>query len=242
MICPNCSGVIPEGSEVCPFCKSKIEPDVKRCPNCWARLEDGESRCKKCGCNIQKMVDEIEKNAQEEPPTLWDSLKRIPLWIRILVPLVVMCLVAGLCFYSSFKKNAQNIKAAELSEEYIESANEAIEEISKMAKVYEDMVYKQSWLDHTGSAAAVRDVYKEEINDIKKTKEPLNYAKNLIAKQQNDKITELANDVYFNYNRCFGYVIGENGTYPNYMKKYQKIVSDYEKSVEKLKEEIEKYN
>lgn len=241
MICSNCSRTIPDGSEICLCCKAKINTDVKRCPNCWSRVESEDIRCKKCGCHIEKMTEEIQKNALAKDPTVLDKLKRIPLWIRIILPMIIVCFAVGMYTYDVARENARNAEAAEMAEGYIISLNIAVDRITEMAQVYEDMVYDQSWLDHTGNASAVRDVYSQEISIIKKAREPLNYTKNQIANQENRQITEIVNEMYYNYTRLYGYVIGENGTYPDYIIKYKKILADYEASVKKLETEIQKY-
>lgn len=241
MICIKCNKEIPDGSKSCPLCKAEIAPEVSRCPNCWARLEEKDDLCPKCGCDIEKRLKEIEEENNKEIPTIMDRIKGLPRWIKITVPsvlLAIILIVTSVCIYLDV---ARDKEAVRLAEDYVVSVDFALKNITKLAQAYEDNVYKKSWLDRTGSAAAVREVYSSEIELIKRTREPIFYSKTRIEKQGNKEISAAVNKMYENYAKCYNYVIGENGKYPGYMNAYKNLVADYNDSVDELKEITQKY-
>lgn len=241
MMCPSCSRIIPDGSENCPYCKSGIDKDILRCPSCWAKLHPGVKICTKCGCDVDKTISEMEEREKAGKVTLADKIKKLPLWFKIVVPVLVIAIIAGVCIYSLNLKNKRTLQAVELAEDYIVSVDIATARITKLAQVYKDMVYDQSWLDHTGSAHAVRDVYSQEISNVEKARVPLSYTREEIEKTGVENISKKVNAVYKNYTRCYGYVIGEKGTYKNYMTGYKKLLKEYEESLDKLRKEINNY-
>ena len=245
MLCSKCNRLIPEGADACPNCKADVATMERRCPNCWARLDIQDKQCRKCGCDIDKRIAELREEERKKHETLKDKLKKIPLWIRICVPLFIVIVIAssfaGVKIHEYNKVAEQNANAVELAENYIVSVEITTGNITKLAQAYEDMVYGQSWLDHTGSAVVVRDVYKDEIDVIKKAREPLDYAKTRVDACGNKEISEALANVHYNYNKCYGFVIGENGQYPTYMDEYNALHKEYEESIKALKEVINKY-
>lgn len=241
MICSACKKELPGGSTKCPHCNAEVNTEERRCPNCWARLGEGVEHCPKCGCDIKERLKEIDEEKNAVQPTFADRIKQLPKWIRIMVPAVIVALIlifASVGIYSTVSDRAE---AARLADDYVISVNLALDNITKLAQAYEDMVYKKSWLDHTGSAAAIREVYAEEISLIQRTREPVYYSKTRIEKLGNKKISVAVNMMYESYTKCYNYVIGENGKYPGYMKEYKRLLGEYEKTVKALKKEIEKY-
>ena len=241
MVCVKCNKEIPDGSKKCPLCEAELASDVRRCPDCWARLGENEAQCPKCGCDIEKRLKEIEEEKNAVIPTLKDKIKNLPRWFKITVPsilIAVVLTVTSLCVYLDFAKDKE---AARLADDYIISIDVALSNITKLAQAYEDNVYKKSWLDRTGSAAAVREVYASEIELIKRTREPIHYSKLHIEKMGNEKISAAVNKMYDNYAKCYNYVIGENGKYPGYMNAYNNLVADYNDSVVELQEITQKY-
>ena len=245
MLCSKCNTLIPEGATICPHCKSDVATMEHRCPNCWSKIDRQDERCRKCGCDIEKRIAELRENERKSHETIWKKLKKIPLWIRISVPiLIVVTLLAGIVGIKLYEYNKiarQNAEAVELAENYIVASDISLGKITKLAQAYEDMVYGQSWLDHIGSAQAVRDVYKDEINVIRKTREPLSYSRSRIDEKGNREISEAVAAVHHSYNMCYGFVIGENGQYPTYMDEYRELLRDYEISVRELKKVLDKY-
>ena len=241
MICFYCNRVIPDESTECIYCKSKIDPSVKRCPDCWARLEDGQDICHKCGCNVEKRLEEIHKASKYKAPTFLDKIRKIPLWIKIAIPLVLIIVTMGIAVYDIVSEKEMQKEAVRLAGDYVVAMEITMDDITELAYAYENMVYDQSWLDHLGSATAVRDVYKTDISVAKKAREPLNYFRKQIAGCGNEEISKASNDLYRSYTVCYGYVIGEEGTYPEYIAGYNKLLKEYKKSVKELKKIIEKY-
>ena len=241
MICIKCNKEIPDDSNKCPFCETELSSRVRRCPDCWVRLDENDERCPKCGCDIEKRLKEINEEKNAVVPTLKDKIKGLPQWIKVTVPSVliaVVLIITSACIYLDF---ARNKEAARLADDYIISVNLALTNITKLAQAYEDNVYKKSWLDRTGSAAAVRDVYSSEIELIKRTREPIRYSKTRIEKKGNETITEAVRKMYDNYAKCYNYVIGENGKYPGYLNEYNNLLSDYEDSVAELESITQRY-
>ncbi len=242
MLCSKCNRLIKEGETVCPNCNTNVADMEPRCPNCWARIDKQDIRCRKCGCDIEKRYEELLEAERKSRETLMDKVKKIPLWIRICVPLLIILTLslsyAGVKVYQYNVIAEKNARAVELAENYVVSVEIAVDNISKLAQVYDDMVYGQSWLDHTGSAEAVRDVYKDDITVIKMAKEPLLYEKKQIEQCDNEEISRAVEQVYYNYSRCYGFVIGENGQYPTYLDEFKKILDDYKSSLEELKQVI----
>ncbi len=245
MLCSKCNSLIPEGETICPHCKSDATAMERRCPNCWAKIDVQDKRCRKCGCDIEKRIAELREEERKKHETFMDKFKKIPLWVRVCVPLICVIIFvasfAGIKIYEYNKVTEQNMKAVELTENYIVSLDISVGKITKLAQVYEDMVYGQSWLDHTGSAVAVRDVYQNEIDVIKKAREPLEYAKSKIDACENKEISEAVVKVQYNYSRCYGFVIGENGQFPTYMDEYRALLADYETSIDELRTVLDKY-
>ncbi len=240
MICSNCSGVIPNESKVCPFCNAKVDPTEKRCPSCWAKLSENEIKCKKCGCDIIKHEQEIIEFQKEQNVTLKDRIKKIPLWIKIAVPVLILATIISVILVQTNKRSEIERELLEISEDYVVSVDIAEGNIEDMAKVYRDMVYGQSWLDHTGSARAVREVYSDEIKAIRKERQNINYIKKKFQDFGEDSLSTLAEDVHRKYKKCYSYVIGENGKYPEYMQEYRVLEKDLEKSIEEMRKEIER--
>jgi len=242
MLCTNCNRVIPDGSETCIYCKAKIDLTKRRCPDCWASLKKDETLCPKCGCDIETRIKEIHDAENEKELTFFDKFRKIPLWLRFVVPALVLIVALLFGIYTANEERERKHEAALLASDYVVSVEIAMTDITKIAYAYEDMVYGQSWLDHLGSAEAVRKVYSDEISVAKKAREPINYARNRIDRLGNAEISELVGEVQYNYVQCYSYVIGEQGKYPKYIQGYKKILSDYEQSVEALKEAVQKYN
>lgn len=241
MICVKCNKEIPDGSKKCPLCEAELVSDVRRCPNCWARLNKNDEQCPKCGCDIEKRLKEIEEENNVVTPTFKDKIKNLPKWVKVTVPSVliaIVLIVTSVCVYLNF---ARSKEAARLADDYVVSVDFALVNITKLAQAYEDNVYKKSWLDRTGSAAAVREVYSSEIELIKRTREPIRYTKTRIEKKGNEAISKAVNKMYESYAKCYNYVIGENGKYPGYMNAYNNLLSDYDDSVKELKKITQKY-
>lgn len=240
MICSNCSGVIPNESKICPFCNAKVDPSEKRCPSCWAKLSENETKCKKCGCDIEKHEQEIIQLREKQNVTLKDRIKKLPLWIKIAVPVLIFAIILSVILVQINNRNERERELLEISEDYVVSVDIAEDNIEDIAKVYRDMVYGQSWLDHTGSARAVREDYADEIKAVRKERQNINYIKKKFQNFEGESLSHLAEDVHRKYKKCYSYVIGENGKYPEYMQEYRALEKDLEKSIEEMRKEIER--
>ena len=241
MICSYCNRVIPDGSQTCVYCNTRVDLSLKRCPDCWVRLEDNQKTCHNCGCDVDVRLEEIHRQSQYKVPTLWEKIKKFPLWIKIAIPVLLIALTVAMFVYSVAEEKARLNEAVSLAEDFVVAVEISMGDVTKLAYAYENMVYDQSWLDHLGSATAVRDVYKDEISVAKKARELVDYNRNQVVGCGNVEISVAADEVYRNYTSCYGYVIGEGGTYPEYMDGYNKILKEYNKAVENLKLIIEKY-
>ncbi len=237
MYCLNCKKTFPDGLENCPHCNAPATPE--RCPECWVRLADDEKICTKCGCDIERYLKEKEEQASYVAPTLKDKIKALPLWLRICVPTalaVLVVLITGVFLYANYTDSKE---AGELSVSFAQKTDEAMEMITEIAKLYETEVYDKDWINHIANATKLREKYSDKIRAVKKTREPVTYANSLVSDAGDEEIAALANDVYYAYTSCYAYVIGENGKYPHYLEKYQKLHDKYEQALEKLMEEIE---
>ncbi len=241
MICSNCSRTVPDGSKICPLCKAGISTDERRCPSCWAKLDKNIAQCPKCGCDIEKRIREIRDAENRKEPSLMDKIKETPLWIRITVPVFVLIMVLAIVLVSISVKRSAAGRAADMAADYVVSVELAVDDITSLARVYEDMVYGQSWLDHIGSAEAVREVYAQDIKSIKQIREAISYTRGEILSVADGEIAACVNDVYVCYSKCYGYVIGENGKYPTYIEVYNKHLANYDKAIAKLKKVVGKY-
>jgi len=247
MICSKCNRVIPDNLEVCPYCRADIDINERRCPNCWAKLGAGTNYelCPKCGCDIEKRIREITEEEKERNKTFAQKLKSIPLWIRLLVPLavviVVLSFVIGIRLYNDYKEDERAQLALEYSENYAVSIGMAVDRISEIAEVYNREVYEKEWLDHTSGADAIKKGMSEEITTAKRMRSLLESALDDIEAQENNELSLLANEVYHQYTRCYGYVIGEKGSYPGYMTEYEKILKDFDDSMKDFEKAIEMY-
>jgi len=236
MQCPNCNIMIDDNVQICPYCHAKVDKDIIRCPQCWAKHKKGTEICTSCGCNISQTIKENMEIANYKKPTIREKISAISIKKKISV-LVALVIIAGVIIAGTITSN--NIKKEELrtlSYELIELSDDAIDKISVIAEYYENDVYSKDWITYLEAAQSLRELHTDEIEEIKKTREPINHKKNQIVAVGNQEAAELANKVYFCYTSCYGYVIGENGKYPEYLKKYQKLVEEYTKVKTQLKE------
>ena len=237
MLCHNCNKKISDSEEFCPYCQSVI--DFQRCPECWTKLPVSQEFCHKCGCDIEKAREERARRDSYTEPTFKDKIAKLPLWIKAGVPAafgIIVVLTVGILLYLS---SAAKQEAKEISREYIESANDAVDKITEIAELYEENVYGEAWLDHVKSAQELREEHADKISAVKKTREPISYFNDQIESTGNDEIAVLAEEVYYCYTACYGYVIGENGKYPQYLKNYNIHLEKYKEAVEKLENAIE---
>lgn len=235
MLCTKCNKEFLDGLSVCPHCNEEF--DYKRCPKCWTKLASDATDCHKCGCNIEKTLKQNEEIANYREETSLDKVKALPLWIKILVPVFVIALCAGVFVQNSISKNKAKTEAAELALEFVEELDAAEEQISFMATIYEEEVYAKDWLMHIDAAKELRRVYAQDIKRIKDDREPVKAMYKKIDSLDAGEISSLAKDLYLTYNNCYSYVIGENGKYPNYLKNYKKLLEEYDDIKEKLVEE-----
>ncbi len=236
MICHNCNKKISDEDKVCPYCQSVI--DAQRCPECWTKLPVSQKVCHKCGCDIEEAREARAKKDSYTEPALKEKIAKLPLWIKAGVPAavgIIVVLAAGILLYMS---SAAKREAVEISKEYIASANDAVDKITEIAELYEENVYGEKWLEHVKSAQELREEHADKISDAKKTREPISYFNERIANTGNDEIAALADEVYYCYTSCYGYVIGENGKYPQYLKNYNVHLEKYKEAVEKLENAI----
>lgn len=231
MICNNCKMEIEDGIKVCPHCSQEIE---SRCPSCWAKLGDGENICQKCGCNVSEYIKESEEIRNYAPPTLSDKIKKLPKWLKISAVSMLAVIIILSIVISAVNAQRRNEKAGHASYEMAVMANGAMEMISSLAESYEKEVYQKDWITYIELAEELREKNKDKINEIKKLREPISYRRDVIKANGSSKAGEIADKVYFCYSECYGYVVGENGKYPNYLKKYNKLAENYEKAVEEL--------
>ncbi len=231
MICSNCKMEIEDGIAICPHCNKKTE---NRCPNCWAKLKEGENICVKCGCNVSEYIKESEEIRNYTPPTLADKVRKLPKWLKISIPAVLALIIAVSIAISITNAQKRSEEAKTASHEMVVIADGAIDMISSLAQSYEDEVYSKDWITYIESAQALREKSKEIIDEIKKTREPISHRRDVIKALGGSKAGALADRVYFCYSECYGYVVGENGKYPNYLKKYNELVEEYEQASEEL--------
>ncbi len=225
MYCLNCKKKVDDGPIICPECNKPLKPE--RCPECWTKL-DGDI-CSKCGCDIPRYIKEKEEEytKQKAHASKRDKIKSLPLWIKILVPVLVLAVILGGVLNLYYRDYRRNKEAGALAFEMIEKTDAAIEEISKIASYYEAEVYDMDWLNHVENAAKVREKYKDEIDSVKRSREPIVYANNLVAKTGSKKYPQLCEKLYYCYNECYAYVVGEKGKYPHYLENYNELVEDY---------------
>ena len=240
MVCLNCNRTIPNDTKVCPHCKAKVNPDIIRCPECWTRLTSIKDICPKCGCDVSQALAEREACANEVEETAWDMIKRLPLAFKIAVPVVIVAIIAAAVIYYSGKQAAINEEIVSLAEEYTDSSDGTLEKITEIAELYEFNVYDRDWIMHLETSKAFMEEFDEEIGDIKDDREPIEHLRTQIKELSGSKIDKLADEVYHTYADCYGYVIGENGSYPGYIKKYNKLLDKYEKAVKAFNKEIKK--
>lgn len=238
MYCLKCKKVFPDTDKNCPYCGASALPE--RCPECWAKLSAGEDICSKCGCDFLQHIREKEQQASYVPPTLKDRIKSIPKYIKIGVPsfaAILIFIVVSLIGYIDYSHAAE---AKKRSETFVVQADASMDMLTEMAGYYEDEVYNRDWISHIENAAALREKYADKIEAIHNAREPVTYAKDLVAECGNDEISSLADDVYYAYTACYSYVIGEKGKYPHYLDKYNKLLDKYENAVRKLEDAIKK--
>ena len=240
MLCQNCNRSIAEGVKTCPYCNAKIDNKIIRCPNCWTKHESGTEICGKCGCNIPKTIKENEESANYRAPSVWDRIKVLPLWVKISVPSIFAVILAVCVVFAVSIHISNAAKVAELTEEFLTMAEDAVDSITVIAEHYENDVYNKDWITHIETAQELREKYAPQIEEIKKTREPVGYGRDRIKELASERVCTMADDVYYGYVECYAYVIGENGKYPHYLKKYMELIDDFNLSVKELKEEIAK--
>lgn len=235
MLCTKCNKEFSDGLSVCPHCKEEF--DYKRCPKCWTKLAADATDCHKCGCNIEKTLRQNEEIANFKEETAADKVKALPLWIKIAIPVLVVALCAGVFIQSMVSKDKVQTEAAELALEFVEEIDATQEQINFMATIYEKEVYAKDWLMHIDAAKELRRVYAQDIKRIKDDREPVKAMYKKIEALSAGEISSLTKDLYFAYNNCYSYVIGENGKYPSYLKNYKKILEEYDDIKDELVEE-----
>ena len=231
MICNNCKKEIEDGISICPHCNKET---VNRCPNCWARLNEGEKTCTKCGCNISEYIKESEEIRSYTPPTLSDKIRKLPKWLKISVPALLAVVIALSVVISAVNAQKRQEEIKHASYEMVVMADGAIELITELAESYEKEVYSKDWITYIESAQALREKSKDKTDEIKKMREPISHRRDVIKALGGNKAGKMADRVYFCYSECYSYVVGENGKYPNYLKKYKKLVEEYEEATEEL--------
>jgi len=238
MQCQNCNRSIEDGTKICPYCNAKIDSKIIRCPSCWTKYPSGTEVCERCGCNIPKTKKENEESANYKEPSLWDRIKALPLWIKISLPSVFAVILAACIGIAVATHVANTAEVCKLTEEFLNMAEDAVDSITIIAEHYENDVYNKDWITHIETAQELREKYASQIEEIKKTREPVGYGRDRIKELASKRVCELTDDVYYGYVQCYAYVIGENGKYPHYLDKYMKLIDDFDLSVKRLKKEI----
>lgn len=233
MICKYCKKEIEEGIKTCPYCNKETE---NRCPNCWSKLADGEDICQKCGCNVSEYIMETEKIRSYTPPTLADRVKKLPNWLKIGIPVLVVIIIIALMITAITSTQQKKEELKVVTHEMLVMTDGAIEQISSLAESYESEVYSKDWITYIESAQTLREKSKDKINEIKKTREPVSHRVDIIKSLGSTKAGKLADKVHYCYRECYSYVVGETGKYPNYLTKYNKLVEEYKKAAEELLE------
>lgn len=227
MKCINCNVTLPDDATECYLCGAKVTTEVIRCPKCFIKLDKEAKKCPKCGHNME------EKQEKEELPKKKLTKKQLVLLVAIpLICIAVVFSAYGIWYYqklSAFKAEAKD---------YVASLDENLELISEIASGYND-VYNGKWLIYAEKSSAVEREYAEEIEELVDNRDTFTYLVNEISqKSVNNSDAELILNVFENYDKCHIYVIGKKGTYPGYIESYEKLLSEYKKSVEKLNERI----
>lgn len=237
MYCLICKKVYPDTEDKCPHCGALPIPE--RCPECYVRLSDGEEVCKKCGCDIRRYIKEKEAQATYVAPGFKDKLKALPLYVKIGLPVLLAVIIIVSISAVGYIKHSRRAEAVHYSEELISRAEQSIEMITEIAGYYENDVYNRDWISHIENAEKLREKHDDKIKVIDSAKEPISYANSLVEKSGDEELAPLASDVYYAYTACYAYVIGENGKYPHYLENYNKILKEYEETIDKLKTAIE---
>lgn len=238
MHCLNCNRKIPDGEIVCPFCKADITGSDNRCPDCWTKLEKDEKICPKCGINVEEARKEREDIANTKKTSLIKKIKRIPRGIKIAAVSFLAVLVIVLVAVGIFRANSATAKASVLARDYISMAQEAMEDINELALLYENEVYNEDWIMHIESARKLREDKADKIKEIKATREPMEYFQAQIRATERKEFIEYSDDMFYGYQKCYAYVVGEVGKYPHYYDNFKKLLAEYEKAEKELEKLI----
>lgn len=238
MHCRNCNRKIPEGEKKCPFCNVDTENSEIRCPDCWARLEKGEKICPKCGIDIEEAKKARQDIATQKKSGFTQRIKKLPRSVKIgMVSLVVIVCVA-VASISYFLSQSAISEAASLAEDYIVFADEAMKDINELALLYENDVYNEDWILHIESAKELREKNADKFKKIKATREPMEYFQARIRQTECKEYIEYSDDMFYSYQKCYAYVVGEVGKYPHYYDNFKKLLAEYEKAEKELRKLI----
>lgn len=236
MLCTNCYRKIDDNAKVCPRCNAPVDRSIIRCPECWNKLPAGTKICDKCGSDIERSIKEKEEIRSYRMPTFVDKLKKMSLKLKVITVSLVAVIIIVSVVFSTISSARQKEQLSVLAAEYTLFTDDAINRITEIAKLYEEEVYTKDWITYIESAENLRETHKDEIEEIRKFREPVSHRRNKIKAVDTEAGT-LADRVYYCYSNCYGYVIGETGKYPNYLKNYESLVDEYKKAVD----ELEKY-
>jgi len=230
MHCRNCNKKIPDGEKICPFCKVDTSISDNRCPDCWAKLEKDEKTCPKCGINIEEARKARANIANTKKTSLIQKIKKIPRGVKIGIVAFLVILVVGLIAVCTFRANSAAAKASALAQDYITMSQEAMKDINELALLYENEVYNEDWIMHIESARKLREDNADKIKEIKATREPMEYFRAQIRATDRKEFIEYSDDMFYGYQKCYAYVVGEVGKYPHYYDNFKKLLAEYEKA------------
>jgi len=219
--CINCNVTLPDDATECFFCGAKVETGVIRCPKCFVKLENNTKVCPKCGHNFEKEEEKTEDSGKKKL-----TKKQIALFVSI--PLICIALIVAtyVSWYS-----ARNSEFQTGLREYVLVLEDSMESISLLANEY-DKIYVGQWLIYAEQMASMESTNRAFINEITENRDTITYlASELSEKSVNKKDALLVKNAFENFDKCYVYVVGKKGTYPGYIEGYEKLSSEYKKSL-----------
>ena len=241
MICSKCNRFVPDDEKTCPHCKSDMATQEKRCPQCWTKLSDKDVNCPKCGCDIKRTIAEREEIETAEPVTFFTVIKNLPLFVKILIPVIIVALIVLAVINSNNKAIEMRKNVVKYTAVYEEQLIEAVDAITVIANEYKNGVYDRDWNLQAENAQELRRVHGDEISEITALKEPIVHTANNIIQNSDEKTAALTEAVYYAYRNCYEYVVLEGGKASGYMENYLVLVEEFNTALDELLKDSERY-
>ena len=241
MICSKCNRSVPDGEKICPNCNADITLQERRCPQCWVKLDSKDTTCPKCGCDIERTIKEREEIESIEPLTFWTVVKKLPIIVKLLIPVIIIAVIVMVNINNRSKFEEMEKNVVRYSKLYDQQLTEAVEAITIIAHEYKTGVYDRDWNKQTENAQELRRVHGDEIAEIEGLREHIVHTREKLKTNGDDTVDILADNAYYAYRNCYEYVILEGGVAEAYIDNYLVLVEEFEEALKEFNEEAKKH-